>query len=138
MPKKAHLQVTTGLSGLDQLLSWFSSLHESPISRSLWLRCSLALAEAFTNVVRHAHRDKPADYPVDIEVTMFSERLEIRVWDEGEPFDLQKKLEEVTEPVDLFAGGGRGLKLMKDIADEISYTHGNSGRNCLLILKYFD
>jgi serine/threonine-protein kinase RsbW len=138
IPKKAQLRVTAGLSGLDQVLLWFSQLHESFIPSSVWLRCSLALAEGFTNVVRHAHKDKAPDFPVDLEVTMFSEHLEIRVWDEGPPFDLEKKIRDIQEATDPFSGGGRGLKLMRDIADELSYTRLPDQRNCLLIVKYYE
>lgn len=136
VPGKAHLQVNSDLSGLDQVLSWFAQLHQPPIPTSLWIRCQLALAEAFTNAVRHAHRDQPG-LPVDIEVALFPERLEIRVWDQGPPFDLEQRLKNLSERLDLYSGGGRGLKLMKDIADTLSYTRTDDSRNCLLIVKHY-
>ena len=137
VPGKAHLQINSGLSGLDQVLSWFAQLHQSPIPTSVWIRCQLALAEAFTNAVRHAHRDQPPDLPVDIEVALFPEHLEIRVWDQGLPFDLEQRLKNLSERLDIYSPGGRGLKLMKDIADHLSYTRTDDRRNCLLIVKHY-
>lgn len=138
VPGKAHLQVNSGLSELDQVLSWFSHLHQSPIPTSVWIRCQLALAEAFTNAVRHAHRELPPNASVDIEVTLLPEHLEIRVWDQGPPFDLEQKINSLSDRVDIFSPGGRGLKLMKDIADTLSYTRtDDNNRNCLLIVKQY-
>ncbi|MEK0181064.1 MAG: anti-sigma regulatory factor [Oscillatoriales cyanobacterium] len=137
MLKKADLQVNTGLNGLDSVLSWFSKLYESRIPTSVWLRCQLALAEGFTNAVRHAHNGKPADLPVEIQVVVFPEFVEIKIWDWGDPFDLETKIKNISETVDIEAPGGRGLKLMKDIGDNLSYVRTADGRNCLLIVKNY-
>jgi len=137
MLKKADLQVNTGLSGLGWVLSWFSQLYESRIPTSVWIRCQLVLAEGFTNAVRHAHKGKPADLAVDIQVAVFAESLEIKIWDWGDPFDLEQKIKDISEKVDIESPGGRGLKLIKDIADSISYVRTADGRNCLSIVKNY-
>jgi serine/threonine-protein kinase RsbW len=137
VPGKAHLQVNSGLNELDPVLFWFAQLHQSPIPTSVWLRCQLALAEGFTNAVRHAHKGKPPDTPIDIEVALFPEHLEIRVWDYGAPFDLEQRIRDVSEQVDIYSGGGRGLKLMRDISDILSYRPTADNRNCLLIVKRY-
>jgi Anti-sigma regulatory factor (Ser/Thr protein kinase) len=137
MLKKADLQVNTGLSGLGWVLSWFSQLYESRIPTSVWIRCQLVLAEGFTNAVRHAHKGKPADLPVDIQVAVFAEFVEIKIWDCGDPFDLEQKIKDISEKVDFESPGGRGLKLIKDIADSITYVRTADGRNCLSIVKNY-
>ena len=137
VPGNAHLQVNTDLSELDRVLSWFAQLHQPPIPTSIWLRCQLALAEGFTNAVRHAHKGKPPDTLIDIEVALFSEYLEIKVWDYGPNFDLEEKIRGLSDRVDTSSGGGRGLKLMKDIADSLSYTPTTDNRNCLAIVKRY-
>ncbi|MBE9095717.1 anti-sigma regulatory factor [Tychonema sp. LEGE 07203] len=135
--KKAALQINTGLSALERVLSWFGQLYDPRIPTSVWIRCQLALAEGFTNAVRHAHEGKPPDLPVDIEVAVYSECLEIKIWDSGAAFDLEQKIKDMSEKIDREAGGGRGLKLMKDIADSISYKRTADGRNCLSIVKNY-
>ena len=97
----------------------------------------MALAEGFTNAVRHAHNGKPADLPVDIQVAVFAEFVEIKIWDWGDRFDLEAKIKTISEKVDLAAPGGRGLKLMKDIGDGLSYVRTADGRNCLSIVKNY-
>ncbi len=135
--KKADLQINTGLSALDPVLSWFSRLYDPQIPTSVWIRCQLALAEGFTNAVRHAHEGKPPGLPVDIEVAVWNEFLEIKIWDSGAPFDLEQKIQDMSEKIDPEATGGRGLKLMKDIADSLSYRRTADGRNCLSIVKNY-
>ena len=135
--KKADLQINTGLSALDPVLSWFAQLYEQRIPTSVWIRCQLALAEGFTNAVRHAHEGKRPDLPVDIQVAVCTESVEIKIWDSGATFDLEQKIRDMSEKIDPEASGGRGLKLMKDIADNLSYTRMPDGRNCLSIVKNY-
>jgi serine/threonine-protein kinase RsbW len=52
------------------------------------------VSEAFTKAVRHAHKNLPIESPIDLEITVFNDRLEIKIWDRGEPFDFQAKLKE--------------------------------------------
>jgi len=55
-------------------------------------QCQLVVSEAFTNAVRHAHNNLPRETPIELEITVFNERLKIKTWDWGEPFDLKAKL----------------------------------------------
>jgi serine/threonine-protein kinase RsbW len=135
--KKAHLQVNTDLAELTQILSWFDQFSNAAISQSVWLQCQLALAEGFTNAVRHAHKNHPQETQIDLEVTLFDQSLEIRIWDFGAGFDLNKKLNEMPSEIDQDAEGGRGLKLMQQMSDLLSYTQTSDRRNCLLIVKNF-
>lgn len=135
--KKADLQVNTGLSALDLVLSWFSKLYEPRIPTSVWIRCQLILAEGFTNAVRHAHQGQPPDLPVDIEVAVCTECIEIKIWDSGATFDLEQKIKEMSKKIDPESSGGRGLKLMKDITDSLSYTRTAQARNCLSMVKNY-
>ncbi|MCY7384875.1 MAG: anti-sigma regulatory factor [Microcoleus sp. CAN_BIN18] len=135
--KKADLQVNSGLSALGPVLSWFAQLYEPQIPTSVWVRCQLALAEGFTNAVRHAHEGKRPDWPVDIQVAVWDEFVEIKIWDSGNPFNLEQKIQDMSKKIDPEASGGRGLKLMKDIADSLSYRRTADGRNCLSIVKNY-
>lgn len=101
------------------------------------MQCQLALAEGFTNAVRHAHEGKPESALIDIEVKLFGDHIEIRIWDQGDPFDLMARLHRMPEALDTDAEGGRGLRLMERIADHLSYVRMADQRNCLLIAKKF-
>lgn len=138
MPHQAQLHVQTDLYELaGQVLPWFDQLYQSSIPSGVWLRCKLALAEAFSNAVRHAHQGLPVETLINVEVSVYEEYLELRVWDYGPPFDFDQKLQEELAVHNLEGGGGRGIKLIYDIADELSYTRIDNQRNCLLLRKYY-
>jgi serine/threonine-protein kinase RsbW len=134
---ESSLQVNTDLDALAQVLEWFDQFNHPPIPSQTWMQCQLALAEGFTNAVRHAHRGQPMDLVIDVEVQVLDDRLEIRIWDQGAPFDLNQRLASMPQELDSEAEGGRGLRLMERIADKLSYTRMQDSRNCLLIVKYY-
>jgi serine/threonine-protein kinase RsbW len=136
--KRAQIQVPTDLGALAQVLSWFDQFSHPPIPHVVWLQCQLILAEGFTNAVRHAHQGYPSETPIDIEVSMFTDALEIRIWDRGAPFDLESKLAKMPVGMDKHAEGGRGLKLMRRMSDVLTYSRMEDERNCLLAAKRYD
>ena len=111
LPQITQLQVPSSLDSLAKVLSWFDQLYQPFIPKSLWLRCQLALAEGFTNAVRHAHKGLSSDLQIDLEVRILEQQVEIRIWDYGLPFNLIKQIENLTTDIDHHSGGGRGLKL---------------------------
>jgi len=132
-----HIQLKTDLRNLTDVLVWFDQLYNSLIPREVWLRCQLALAEAFTNAVRHAHKHQSSEVPIDIEVILKENCIEMRILDYGSPFDLKEKLKLMPVNHDNDSGGGRGLRLLEAIADQLSYTRTAEQRNCLLMVKYY-
>jgi anti-sigma regulatory factor (Ser/Thr protein kinase) len=85
----------------------------------------LATGEAVTNIVRHAHRDRP-DTPFQIECRVGPDTVEITLIDQGAPFDLTRVPH--LNPSELRCGG-RGVYLMRVLMDEIRCEplgdHGN-------------
>lgn len=134
---KSSQAFPTDLKALDQVLTWFDQFNQGSIPKKVWIQCQLALAEGFTNAVRHAHKNLTPNVPIDIEVTLFAQALELRVWDQGPPFDLEKRVLEFEQTVDDQAGGGRGIAILQKIADKLSYTRTDDNRNCLLIVKTY-
>lgn len=135
--QKSSKRVKSDLNTLEQVLSWFDQLKPASISKKDWLQCQLALAEGFTNAVRHAHKDLSQEVSIDLEVTLGSQYLELRIWDQGPPFDLEQWLQDHQHAQDDHAGGGRGIVILKKIADQLSYTRTADHRNCLLIVKRY-
>lgn len=134
---KSSQAFPTDLKALDQVLTWFDQFNQGSIPKKVWIQCQLALAEGFTNAVRHAHKNLTPNVPIDIEVTLFPQALELRVWDQGPPFDLEGRIQELEKSVDDLAGGGRGIAILQKIADKLSYTRTDDNRNCLLIVKTY-
>jgi len=100
------LQVNTDVNALTQVLLWFEQLKDISLPSEVWFNFQLALAEGFTNAVRHAHKNLPVETPVQLEILVFKGRLELKVWDCGPCFDFDAKLKEI-----LAADRNNGLDL---------------------------
>lgn len=137
--KQFHLQVETELEALRQVLQWFESIVFPSLPQKMGWQCEVALVEAFTNAVRHAHHDLPKNTPIDLEVRLFPNFLEMCVWDRGEPFNLKDKLRDSLEnnSPPLEREGGRGLQFMKQLTDEMQYLRLSDRRNCLVMRKKY-
>ncbi|MDS3860029.1 ATP-binding protein [Thermosynechococcaceae cyanobacterium BACA0444] len=137
MPLQQTLQVASDLGKLDQVLSWFAQARPEWVQKTIWLQLELALAEAFTNAVRHAHHHSPEPPPVLIELQGTATAVELKVWDHGPTFNLQEKLATLPEQISPDQDGGRGLKLLQNIASELEYRRIGS-QNCLILRKVLD
>jgi serine/threonine-protein kinase RsbW len=137
--KKQSCQFASDLNLLMDVLSWFEGLNQPFIPTKVWLQCQLAIAEGFTNAVRHAHQNLPIDTPIDLEVTINTEShsLTICIWDCGQPFDLGAKVQELPHLFNDQSEGGRGIAIMNEIADDISYIRTDDQRNCLILVKSY-
>jgi serine/threonine-protein kinase RsbW len=100
--KKINLTLNTDLRAVTQILGRMEQLESLPVPETVLHQCKLAAIEGFTNAVRHAHKDLAEETPIELEVTVFNERLEIAIWDCGKPFDLQAKLLEELEETSPF------------------------------------
>ena len=134
---ESHLQVETDMKALTEVLEWLENIVLPLLPGDFWWQCQLIINEGFTNVVRHAHQNLPRATPIDLEVKVFASYLEIRIWDRGQPFDLEAKLhsiiEEQRDPLD--REGERGLVFMHKLTDELYYNRTDDSRNCLLMRK---
>ncbi len=131
------LIIPSDLKSLDQILAHLEKINYQIISRQTWLECQLALVEGFTNAVRHAHKDLSPEVTIEIKINLFGNRLELYIWDRGNPFDLESFMAKSPLEQNDLSLGGRGLIILRQIADFISYTREEDERNCLLIIKYF-
>lgn len=136
MLKQDFLKVKSDLTALNQVQKWFEQFCRQhvqlPWSENQLYRLNLALAEGFTNAVRHAHRTLPPETTIDINLSLWADRIEIRIWDQGKPFNPDALKE--PEPGTL-QEGGYGWFLLRRLADRVVYERGTDGRNCLLIVK---
>lgn len=116
--QKIHFQVKTDLKELERVLQESDQLNHLSISNPVLAQIQLILAEGFTNTVRYAHKDLPVETPIEIELMVFHEKLEIRIWDYGQPFDLEAKLCEIQETnQNPGSEGGRSLNFMSKLPE---------------------
>ncbi|MEH1840917.1 MAG: anti-sigma regulatory factor [Nostoc sp.] len=138
MKNKIYLKVNTDLTASSQVLFWFEQMNQPPIlDKKIWWQCQTLMMEGFTNIVEHAHRNLPIETPIEIEAVRLDEYIEIRIWSQGEPFDLEQQLQQTSEFEENKEERGRGLKIMSAIADKLSYEPTVDHRHCLFISKYY-
>lgn len=135
-----RLQVKTELEELIPVLKWFENSTQSILPETTIWQAKVALAEGFTNTVRYAHQNLPETTPINLEINIFPNYLEIKIWNQGQPFDLQQKLQEIQESDDdpLEKEGDRGLIFMQGFTDELHYIRSSDQQNCLVMRKKFE
>ena len=83
---------------------------------------NLVLTEAMANAIQHANTGDPAK-EVQIEISIVSQQLIIKVFDFGQGFDIKDYI----EPSHPLEEHGRGIYLIHTIMDEISYLPTDTG-----------
>ncbi len=126
-------------TGLEHARDWRAWVREilreraSLAMRDDWIdELELALAEAVTNIVRHAFRGEPGELHGSME--LWPDRVEIVLEHEGDPFNPDV----VPEPLfDGTASGGFGVYLIEQCTDEVAYGPGRHGGRATRMVKRF-
>lgn len=91
----------------------------------------MATDEAVNNIMRHAHRGRP-EATLQIQCFLHADSIEVRLLDEGAPFDLTTVPHlDPAEP----RIGGRGVFLMRALMDELSCQPRGEQGNTLRMVK---
>lgn len=138
MLRSEHLVVDSRLEALFKVHRWFKDVFASLEPDLMWIKgydsqLNLAVAEGFTNAVRHAHAELPPETPITIDVALAGDRVDIYIWDHGDPFDPTK----VSEPElgSLKQEGGYGWFLLRQVTDQVTYRR-QEDKNCLAITQH--
>lgn len=157
MLEQAHITVTSRLEELETVQQWFRALIQRLSEDIPWLaqqfdKLNLAIAEGFTNAVRHAHAELPQSTPIELALSCQPEQIEIYIFDQGPPFDPDS----LSEPKPgVLREGGYGWFLLRRLADQVTYdrltarslansclsrlnsqqTESHTPKNCLRIVK---
>lgn len=129
---RTELHVPSDLRFLTIVENWLLGSLEVEVGDYVdWPRQSnrlrLVLAEAYSNVVRHAHRDKP-NLPVLIRLELQERDIALEVWDHGNGYDLSTYMAPSPEEMQ---DGGYGWLIMNRLMDRVEYRLQIDGRNCL-------
>ncbi|HEY9696089.1 MAG TPA: anti-sigma regulatory factor [Trichocoleus sp.] len=131
---KTELHVPSDLKFLDIVEHWLLHSLELELQDLVdWQRQAsrlrLVLVEAYSNVVRHAHRDQP-NLPVLIRVELKERDLHLEIWDHGKGFDLSTYLPPAPDDRQ---EGGYGWLILNRLMDRVEYRLQVNGRNCLML-----
>ncbi len=96
----------------------------------------LAVDEASTNVIKHAHRFN-ADKNVEIFVKVDSQKMSVQICDHGSGFDANSiATPDLKEYIQKAKKGGLGIHLMRNLMDEVSFENKLNQGNCVTLIKY--
>jgi serine/threonine-protein kinase RsbW len=121
IPAKAEYitLVRLALSGLSQL---------RPLDDETLGDLKLAVTEACSNSVRHAYRDG-REGAVQVSYELHSDRLVVEVCDEGEGFTAAASARSADGSL---SEGGLGIAIIRELADELEFGPGTSGKGSRL------
>ncbi len=111
-----------GLDDLVALHAWLDGLQRdgASLEEKTFSRIRLALAEAFSNAVLHAHNGKPG-LPVVVRIRLLDgrePRIRLDVTDRGAGFHVRPPV-----PAPEHAESGRGLMILHKLAERIEYEN---------------
>jgi serine/threonine-protein kinase RsbW len=121
IPAKAEYitLVRLALSGLSQL---------RPLDDETLGDLKLAVTEACSNSVRHAYRDG-REGAVQVNYELHPDRLVVEVSDEGEGFTAAARTSSADGSLN---EGGLGIAIIRELADELEFGPGTSGKGSRL------
>lgn len=120
MIKTTMLTLTSNPKNINRIEPFIETLvHQYSISPDLYGNILISVTEAVTNAIVHGNQ---ADESKNVCITCHkkSNRLAIQVADEGPGFDYEN-LPDPTLPENILRVGGRGVFLMKQLADEVNF-----------------
>jgi len=95
----------------------------------------VSISEGFTNAFLHGNQENP-EARIKLSFCITEESLKILIEDEG-LMPIKKNINHVCENSEQDSDRGRGLDLMRNIADEVSYNHNSKGINILTLTYNF-
>lgn len=131
---RTELHVPSDLRFLSVVEQWLLNSLELELGQEVdWQshsnRLRLVMVEAYSNVVRHAHRDQP-HIPVLIRLKLEQRDLQLEIWDQGQGFDLSTYLP--PSPNDQ-QEGGYGWLILNRLMDKVEYRLRLQDGNCLVM-----
>jgi serine/threonine-protein kinase RsbW len=129
---RTELHVPSDLKFLSIVEHWLLGSLKAELGASVdWAKHSnrlrLVLVEAYSNVVRHAHKNQP-NLPVLMRLELRDRQIHLEIWDYGKGYDLSTYLPPNPEELQEH---GYGWLILNRLMDKVEYRLQINGRNCL-------
>ncbi len=122
--KNIRIEIPSLSENIRMIESFIDNAKEKfHLNEDIYGNIMIAVTEAVNNAIRHGNK---GDSTKNVSLGLFLEEgmIKFRVEDEGHGFDFHN-LPDPTAPENLEKPGGRGIFLMKHLADEVDfYQHG--------------
>lgn len=125
--KQSHLQVETNFNAFQEVLDWFEQFSNGLVPKKFASECQLILADSFTVVVRSACESCLPTTPIEFELKLFTDYLEIRILQQRQRFCSLARL--------ISPGEAREGPIVPSLIDELCYTCLPNRENCLVMRK---
>lgn len=132
---KTELQVPSNLDFIKVVEHWLlESLGIELKHLETWpevmQRLRLALVEAYSNAVRHAHQEE-ASLSVVLRLELTPKAIRLEIWDQGDGYDVEEYFPPSPED---FQEGGYGWLILTRLMDTVQYqVKAGEGWNCLYL-----
>jgi len=110
------------INKIEQLIDEFSEKNE--INSEIYGKILIATVEAVNNSIVHGNKEDVNKY-VYVNLKIEGDKIYITVEDEGPGFD-SSKVPDPTKPENVENIHGRGIYLMKHLADDVSFNEDGS------------
>lgn len=116
-----HFTLPTNLNSLDEIELFIEQIRaERDIGEEVAGNLMVAFHEAVTNAILHGNQLDPSKV-VDIKAWFEDHQLVLQVTDQGSGFD-PDSLPDPLDENNLLKSGGRGVFLIRQFSDDISYN----------------
>ncbi len=123
------MNITSEPQNISLIEPFVSSVFEKhPISNDVFGNVLVAITEATNNAIQHGNQNDP-NKMVHISYTVDSEMIHFTIQDEGSGFN-PDILPDPTDPENIEKPHGRGVFLMKRLADRVTFEE-NGTKVCL-------
>ena len=122
-----HLEIPADENNLSEVRDFMADIcARAGFSKRETSNTKLAVDEACTNIIKHAYRKRGGDIRIDVQAG--PGRVEVNIFDRGEPFDWSEVEDpNLEEYVEIGKKGGLGIFLMNRLMDELDYSASSAG-----------
>lgn len=126
MPQiRKQLTVKSNVDALSEVESVVDQMHENGhIPSEHYGNVMVATTEAFLNAVNHGNAEDDSKH-IRIDIEMEEAKCQITISDEGHGFDYEN-IPDPTSPENLEKVSGRGLFIIKNLADELEFERNGA------------
>lgn len=110
------------LALVEQLIEDFRNLYHIP--EDLYGNILVSVTEAINNAIRHGNKEKP-DQTISFSFESSEDEYRFIIEDKGPGFDFEN-VPDPTHPDNIEKPDGRGIFIMKSLADEVAFEEGGS------------
>lgn len=137
---ETHIEVKASVASFEQVMDFLrGQLAAAGCPEDVTDRITIAAEEIFVNVISYAYTDDDVANGADrvmvsCSIDSGSHEVDITFIDQGTPYDpLAHEDPDVTAPAEQREIGGLGIFMVKNMMDEVEYSH--DGRSNRLVIR---